>query len=76
MASVEPLLKDGKSNVLQLLTREAADEEKVILEREKDKYKRQFEDRAKAIQEKDQRILELDQERKFSRFLQVVFSEL
>lgn len=77
MARVEPLLKDGKSNVLQLLTREAADEEKVILEREKDKYKRQFEDQAKAIHEKDQRILELDQERRFSnlfasRYLRVI----
>ncbi|KAF9030813.1 hypothetical protein BDZ89DRAFT_1241556 [Hymenopellis radicata] len=71
LAKTEPLMKNGKSNVLQLLTREAADEEQRILERDKDKYKRQLDDQSKTISDLNKRTAELEQERKFATFISI-----
>ncbi|KAF8921026.1 hypothetical protein CPB85DRAFT_1428047 [Mucidula mucida] len=62
LAKTEPLMKNGKSNVLQLLTREAADEEQRILERERDKYKRQLDEQSKTISDLNKRTSEMEQE--------------
>ncbi len=69
LAKTEPLMKNGKSNVLQLLTREAADEEQRILERERDKYKRQLDEQSKTISDLNKRTSEMEQERELLTFI-------
>lgn len=62
MAKIEPLMRDGKSNVLQLLTREAADEEKSALERDARKYKRQLDENSKLLKDKEKLIADLQED--------------
>ncbi|KAL0066436.1 hypothetical protein AAF712_006478 [Marasmius tenuissimus] len=58
LAKVEPLSKSGKSSVLNLLTREAADEEKKGILHQVSKLKEAVAQRDVAIQEKDKLIKE------------------
>ncbi|KAK1217407.1 hypothetical protein PQX77_019947 [Marasmius sp. AFHP31] len=58
LAKVEPLSKSGKSSVLNLLTREAADEEKKGVLHQVSKLKEAIAQRDVAIQEKDKLIKE------------------
>ncbi|KAJ3891951.1 hypothetical protein GG344DRAFT_46253 [Lentinula edodes] len=58
LAKVEPLMRSGKTSVLHLLTREAADEENRKIENEVLAWRQQFEEAQELIKEKDQLIKE------------------
>ena len=58
-ARVEPLTRSGKSSVLYLLTREAADEEKRAVERDLARLKDIMKEKDATIAENDKRIAEL-----------------
>ncbi|RDB20981.1 hypothetical protein Hypma_011820 [Hypsizygus marmoreus] len=64
LALKEPLMRSGKTSVLHLLTREAADEEKRTLEKEVTRWKDVATERQKTIDEKDGRIAELEKTEK------------
>jgi hypothetical protein len=58
---VEPLIRSGKSSVLYLLTREAADEEKRIIEKELAQWKDRAKDKDDIIDQNEGKIKELQQ---------------
>ncbi|KAH7873628.1 uncharacterized protein C8R40DRAFT_1112879 [Lentinula edodes] len=64
LAKVEPLMRSGKTSVLHLLTREAADEENRKIENEVLAWRQQFEEAQEIIKEKDQLIKESAQREK------------
>ncbi|KAG7448039.1 uncharacterized protein BT62DRAFT_1003814 [Guyanagaster necrorhizus] len=61
LAKKEPLMREGKTSMLHLMTREAVDEEKETLERDVQRYKGRVEVCDRDLKEKDKRILEQDQ---------------
>lgn len=61
LARVEPLSRTGKSSVLYLLTREAADEEKRDLVNEVNNWKDVVQEKDAVIADKNKRIAELEQ---------------
>lgn len=52
-------MRSGKSSVLHLITREAADEETRELDKEKDKWKQRAEEAEKKLKIKDEKITEM-----------------
>ncbi|KAJ3854624.1 hypothetical protein EV368DRAFT_80428 [Lentinula lateritia] len=64
LAKVEPLMRSGKTSVLHLLTREAADEENRKIENEVLAWRQQFEEAQEIIKERDQLIKESAQREK------------
>ncbi|KAJ3866238.1 hypothetical protein EV359DRAFT_62514 [Lentinula novae-zelandiae] len=58
LAKVEPLMRSGRTSVLHLLTREAADEENRKIENEVLAWRQQFEEAQEIIKERDQLIKE------------------
>jgi len=61
LARVEPLSRPGKSSVLHLLTREAADEEQKVLEKELARWQDTSKGKDLTISEQAKRIAELEQ---------------
>ncbi|KAK0239893.1 hypothetical protein EDD85DRAFT_823717 [Armillaria nabsnona] len=61
LAKKEPLIREGKTSVLHLMTREAVDEEKETLERDVQRYKGRVEVCDRDLKEKDKKILEQEQ---------------
>lgn len=61
LAQKEPLTRAGKTSVLHLLTREAADEEKRLLEKELRWWKDVSDEKQQMLTQKDKRIAELEQ---------------
>ncbi|KAF9469281.1 hypothetical protein BDZ94DRAFT_1151884, partial [Collybia nuda] len=61
LAQKEPLTSTGKASILNLITREAADEEKRALQREVERLKKAIEDNQRLIQEKDEIIVTMGQ---------------
>ena len=53
LARKEPLTNSGQATVLQLLTREAADEEKRLVEKELQRWKTSAQEKSEALKEKD-----------------------
>ncbi|THU82878.1 hypothetical protein K435DRAFT_971779 [Dendrothele bispora CBS 962.96] len=68
LAKIEPLARQGKTSVINLLTREAADIEKRQLEEELMQYKAQLEQTEESAKEKDNAIDELEMTIKELRF--------
>ncbi|KAG6889815.1 hypothetical protein C0995_014292 [Termitomyces sp. Mi166 len=64
LAMKEPLMRSGNSTVLNLLTREAADEEKRAVEHEVERWKSIAEQRQREIRQRDKRIEELERTEK------------
>ncbi|KAG5338187.1 hypothetical protein C0989_008036 [Termitomyces sp. Mn162] len=60
LAMKEPLMRSGNSTVLNLLTREAADEEKRAVEHEVERWKSVAEQRQREMRQRDARIAELE----------------
>ncbi|KAG6909619.1 hypothetical protein DXG01_016401 [Tephrocybe rancida] len=56
----EPLMRSGNSTVLNLLTREAADEEKRMVEQEVHRWKSATEQKQRDIKQRDERIATLE----------------
>lgn len=61
LAKKEPLIREGKTSVLHLMTREAVDEEKETLERDVQRYKGRVEVCDRDLKEKEKKILEQEQ---------------
>lgn len=61
LSESQPLARMGKGSVLNLLTREAADEEKRALEKEIDRLKRLTKEKDNIVTQKNTRIAELEQ---------------
>ncbi|KAK0210995.1 hypothetical protein DFS33DRAFT_344094 [Desarmillaria ectypa] len=61
LAKKEPLIREGRTSVLHLMTREAVDEEKETLERDVQRYKGRVEVCDRDLKEKDKKILEQEQ---------------
>jgi hypothetical protein len=61
LALKEPLTRNGKTSILNLITREAADEEQQAMEQEVARWKELAEERKKLMGQKDQKIAELEQ---------------
>ncbi|KAK0228780.1 hypothetical protein IW262DRAFT_1456003 [Armillaria fumosa] len=61
LAKKEPLIREGKTSVLHLMTREAVEEEKETLERDVQRYKGRVEVCDRDLKEKDKKILEQEQ---------------
>ncbi|KAK7054635.1 hypothetical protein VNI00_003098 [Paramarasmius palmivorus] len=61
LAKVEPLSRSGRTSVLHLITRDAADEEKRMIEQEVAKLRDELADKARVINEKDDLLAEKDQ---------------
>lgn len=61
LARTEPLTRSGNSSVLHLLTRDAADEEKRLIEKELVRWKDVSKEKDGIIMDKDSRIAELEQ---------------
>lgn len=61
LARKEPLTSTGKASVLHLITREAADEEKRLLQREVERLKQLAEDKQRIIDEKVEIISSMEQ---------------
>ena len=57
----EPLIRTGKTSILNLITREAADEEQQAKDKEIAWWKTVSEEKENRIIENDQRIAELEQ---------------
>ncbi|KAK7467369.1 hypothetical protein VKT23_004426 [Stygiomarasmius scandens] len=68
LAKVEPLSRKGKTSVINLLTREAADIEKQELEKELMQYKELVKKKEATLKEKDDAIADLEQNIKELRF--------
>ncbi|KAG6898470.1 hypothetical protein C0993_006618 [Termitomyces sp. T159_Od127] len=64
LAMKEPLMRSGNTTVLNLLTREAADEEKRAVEHEVERWKSVAEQRQREIRQRDARITELERTEK------------
>ncbi|KAG6830758.1 hypothetical protein H0H92_014839 [Tricholoma furcatifolium] len=64
IAMKEPLMRSGNSTVLNLLTREAADEEKRAVEQEVARWKNIAEQRGREIKQRDERIASLERSEK------------
>jgi hypothetical protein len=60
-ARVEPLTRSGKTSVLYLLTREAADEEKRIVERDLARLRDMMKEKDDVISQNDKRVSDLQQ---------------
>jgi hypothetical protein len=58
----EPLTRTGKTSILNLITREAADEEQRTMEKEIARWKDVAQEKERRIIQKDQRITELEQQ--------------
>ena len=56
----EPLTRTGKTSILNLITREAADEEQRTMEKEIALWKDAADEKERRIIQKDQRIAELE----------------
>jgi hypothetical protein len=65
-ARVEPLTRSGKSSVLYLLTREAADEEKRIVEKDLARLKDMVTEKDAIIADNNKQIAGYQQERRFT----------
>ncbi|KAK0196865.1 hypothetical protein F5146DRAFT_1013264 [Armillaria mellea] len=61
LAKKEPLIREGKTSVLHLMTREAVEEEKETLERDVQRYKGRMEVCDRDLKERDKKILEQEQ---------------
>jgi hypothetical protein len=61
LSESQPLARTGKGSVLNLLTRETADEEKRALEKEIDRLKRSAKEKDGIASQRDTRIAELEQ---------------
>ncbi|KAJ3989180.1 hypothetical protein F5890DRAFT_83082 [Lentinula detonsa] len=64
LAKIEPLMRSGKTSVLQLLTREAADEENRKIENEVSVWRQRYEEAQAAMKERDQLLKERAQREK------------
>ncbi|KAJ3736045.1 hypothetical protein DFJ43DRAFT_1221245 [Lentinula guzmanii] len=64
LAKIEPLMRSGKTSVLQLLTREAADEENRKIENEVSVWRQRYEEAQGVMKEKDQLLKERAQREK------------
>jgi hypothetical protein len=62
IARLNPMLKEGRNSTIHFLTREAADEEKRILEERLEKAKETLKQKDAVIKDKDARIAALDQQ--------------
>jgi len=63
IARLSPMLKDGRESTVHFLTREAADEEKRILEERLEKAKEALKQKDAVIKDKDARIVALNEQR-------------
>ncbi|KAG6865935.1 hypothetical protein C0991_010436 [Blastosporella zonata] len=61
LAMKEPLMRSGNSTVLNLLTREAADEEKRAIEQEVQRWKSANEQKQRDLRQRDEHIATLEQ---------------
>ncbi|KAJ3744935.1 hypothetical protein DFH05DRAFT_1459861 [Lentinula detonsa] len=64
LAKIEPLMRSGKTSVLQLLTREAADEENRKIENEVSVWRQRYEEAQEVMKERDQLLKERAQREK------------
>jgi hypothetical protein len=71
----EPLIRTGKTSILNLITREAADEEQRMMEKEVARWKDVAEEKEKRIIEKDLRIAELEQRGQSAVFRSLIHSD-
>jgi hypothetical protein len=62
IARLTPMLKEGRGSTIHFLTREAADEEKRILEERLEKAKDLLKQKDAVIKDKDARIAALDEQ--------------
>jgi hypothetical protein len=62
IARLSPMLKEGRDSTVHFLTREAADEEKRILEERLEKAKEALKQKDAVIKDKDARIAALDEQ--------------
>lgn len=67
IARLTPMLKEGRASTIHFLTREAADEEKRILEERLEKSKEALKQKDAVIKDKDARLTELNEQRKWQR---------
>lgn len=65
VAMTEPLMRTGNVTVLQLLTREAADEEIRAIQQEVSQWKEATNEKQRIIQQRDERIAILEQTGKY-----------
>jgi hypothetical protein len=63
IARLTPMLKEGRTSTLHFLTREAADEEKRVLEERFEKAQEELRQRDAIIKDKDARITALNEQR-------------
>lgn len=63
IARLTPMLKEGRASTVHFLTREAADEEKRILEERLEKAKEALMQKDAVIKDKDARIAALNEQR-------------
>ncbi|KAF8077736.1 hypothetical protein FPV67DRAFT_1647841 [Lyophyllum atratum] len=61
LAMQEPLMRTGDVTVLNLLTREAADEEKRVVQKEVSRWRDLANEKQRAIEERDEKITQLEQ---------------
>ena len=61
------MLKEGRASTIHFLTREAADEEKRILEEHLEKSKEALKQKDAVIKDKDARLTEVNEQRKWQR---------
>lgn len=62
IARLSPMLKEGRDSTVHFLTREAADEEKRILEERVERAKEALKQKDAVIKDKDARIAALDEQ--------------
>src|SRR6266851_9133313 len=63
IARLTPMLKEGRGSTVHFLTREAADEEKRMLEERLEKSKEALQQKDAVIKDKDARIAALNEQR-------------
>ena len=63
IARLSPMLKEGRDSTVHFLTREAADEEKRILEERHEKAQEALKQKDAVIKDKDARIAALNEQR-------------
>jgi hypothetical protein len=67
IARLTPMLKEGRTSTLHFLTREAADEERRVLEERFGKVQEELKLRDAIIKDKDSRIVALNEQRMYQR---------
>ncbi|ESK88053.1 hypothetical protein Moror_10794 [Moniliophthora roreri MCA 2997] len=68
LAKLEPMSRSGKTSVLHLITRDAADEERKMVEQEVARLKEELAERTRQVKERDELLAEKEQTEKELRY--------